>query len=238
MIQWMLIDAALRASEASYRPTWGGITLEERGSGAFARITEDAGFVHVAFRGTDEFRDWLANLRALPPWLYGGAWVHRGFMVAHESIWSRVRTEIERRGGHKPLLITGHSLGGALAELSALFLRDYPAPVSLVCFGKPNVFLKPRAARFEYLRDQISVVAGSDGVARVPAIGFGPDLGQAMLYLATKDEQAYWIPEMNEPHERLIRADWRLSQCDDHHNIAEYRRRINHFLNQSEDRAP
>lgn len=229
MIQWMLIEAALAAAEASYKPTWGGITVEIPKTGAFARITEDDGFIHVAFRGTDEIKDWLINLGAIPAWRYGGAWVHRGFKNAHASIWSRVRTELERRGGEKPLLVTGHSLGGALAELSCLFLRDYPQPVSLVTFGKPNVFAKPRAARLQYLRDQISVVAGSDAVARVPAIGYGPDLGQTMLYLATKGEEAHWIPEMTDAYSRLVRADWHLNECRDHHMIVEYRKRINRY---------
>ena len=224
-----LIDKALAASEAAYKPAWDAVTFEDD-CGAFARVAETDDRLVLAFRGTDEAEDWLTNLRAIP-WRYGGAWVHRGFMVAHQTLWDRVRGEIQRRGA-KPLLVTGHSLGGALAELSCLFLRDYPAPVALTTFGKPNVFLKPRSARLGYLAYQTSVVSGSDGVARVPRMAYGPDLGQAMLYLATSNlQQDYWIPEMTDAHHRLIVADFDAIATVAHHNIVEYRRRLNKLIN-------
>ena len=42
----------------------------------------------------------------------------------------------------KNLLICGHSLGGALAELSAAKLYKSHPQLSLVTFGKPNTFFQ------------------------------------------------------------------------------------------------
>jgi hypothetical protein len=159
-----LIGDALAACELAYNPPWGGLTFEDP-SGAFARITETPAAIIVAYRGTDEARDWLKNIRAYP-WPYGGAVAHRGFMRGHQSIWPRIITELSRRDSQpaKDLIVTGHSLGAALAELSCLFLSRYPGSVSMVGFGKPNVFFRPRSPKLQHLSHQISVVSGSAAV--------------------------------------------------------------------------
>lgn len=226
MIPFEVIDTALQASQLAYDPPWGGVTFESD-SGAFARISETQQELIVAFRGSDDAQDWAKNVRAYP-WRYGKAWVHRGFMCGHRSIWPRVLTEIKRRDSvpAKHLILTGHSYGGALAELSALFLANYPGPVSLVAFGKPNVFFNPGIPRLQYLRDQVSVVSGSDPVARIPALMFGPDPGQAMLYLATTDSMDYWIPDMTPDMRQIIRYDRDLGGAISHHSLYEYRARF------------
>jgi hypothetical protein len=93
--------------------------------------------VVVVFRGTDDMADLLTDLECfLVTTAYGG--VHRGFEQAFESVWpdgadgldihgaasapglgSLVRKAMSEAPG-RALITTGHSLGGALATLTAM----------------------------------------------------------------------------------------------------------------------
>lgn len=222
----VLVMACLAACEKSYHPDWHGVSIENQFFGIFCRITETEDSVDVTWRGTDNGRDWIVNLSAFP-WRYGGAWVHLGFAFAHWVLWPAVRAEIERRGATKPVRVFGHSLGSALAELSCLFLRDYPQPVSLVCLAKPNTFIKPLRKRLGYLAHQISVICGCDLVARIPRIFFGADLGQSLLYLANNGMN-FWGSYEDRDFRRVISDDFRLfsTQNISHHLLPTYRERL------------
>lgn len=50
--------------------------------------------------------------------------LHQGFSEAAGTVQSRVEDAIRRGGAEKPLFFTGHSLGGALAMISALRTGD------------------------------------------------------------------------------------------------------------------
>ncbi len=86
----------------------------------------------IVFRGTDELRDWLTNINTLPTsWLAGGK-VHQGFKKDFETIAQQLTPYITTG-----LYFTGHSLGGALAQLAASKWVDQ-APVTYA-FGSPRV---------------------------------------------------------------------------------------------------
>lgn len=220
MIPLPLIRTALDASEAAYSSAW-GLRIEDPTNSATATIDRVGDYTVLAYKGSAELTDWLINATAMPR-PYAGAWVHWGFACAHRSIWPEVRNELVRLG-NRPLIVTGHSLGGALAELTMLMLGDYPAPVHLVTFGKPNVFAKPRKARFPWLAQQISVVNGSDMVARIPRAFFGPDLGQSMLYLA--QDRNHWFEAMTPEAQAIIAVDRKHTLITDH-LLPGYRARI------------
>ena len=136
-----------------------------------SRITSTTAFVikrrHtdiICFRGTQQVRDWLFNLCAIPV-PYAGRLCHSGFVAAHASVWGKIKKHIDF---DKPTLICGHSLGGALSEISAAKLHKKHTQLSLVTFGKPNTFFKG-FKRPMNLKNQVSVVSGSDLVARIPS---------------------------------------------------------------------
>jgi triacylglycerol lipase len=102
---------------------------------AYVKLTPECNY--VVFRGTNSIGDWLFNLSAVPAY-YNRRWTHGGFALAHKSVWKRIRRLLDP---NKKTLITGHSLGGALAELSAWACRDF-TDLTLITFGKPRVFFR------------------------------------------------------------------------------------------------
>lgn len=131
--------------------------------------TNDQAIV-VAFRGTEAptklegLKDWLLtnanNFLILPEGQLGtdfvaagvGARFHRGFMAALADIWDplfqRVTEEIKKQD--RPLWITGHSLGGALATLAAWrFLQKFVNIHQVYTFGAPMVGNQAAADAFD-----------------------------------------------------------------------------------------
>lgn len=94
----------------------------------------------LCFRGTSKLRQWLMNLTALPvswPRLQDGrhACVHQGFQLLFDRIWPVIEPTLIDLD--TPLILTGHSLGGAFATLAAAVS---PIPViSVTTFGAPRV---------------------------------------------------------------------------------------------------
>ena len=101
--------------------------------------------VIVAFHGTLPFdihqvptlQDWLNDLDAKPisaPSYFPGC-VHSGFYNAFTNLYKDVENEVRARQGAaappgKPLFITGHSKGGAVAALMAYYLAQQPVAVA------------------------------------------------------------------------------------------------------------
>jgi len=93
----------------------------------------DTRFTVLAFRGSNELRNWLTNLKTIPrTWEHGGV-VHAGFRSALRTLWGDLEPVL--RDACEPLFCTGHSLGAALATLAAA-LRP---PRAVYTFGSPRV---------------------------------------------------------------------------------------------------
>jgi hypothetical protein len=116
--------------------------------------------VIVAFRGSespltfDGLKDWLLtnayDLLILPEGRIGtdfaaagvGARFHKGFMQALADIWDPLFAAVDAaiQQKERPLWVTGHSLGGALALLAAWrFQRQFIAVHQVYTFGAPMV---------------------------------------------------------------------------------------------------
>ena len=125
-----------------------------------AYVCTNADHIVVAFRGTESptsiegLKDWLltdaVNLLMVPGGRLGtdlagagvGARFHQGFVNAIGEIWEPVYQAVdgELKKSDRPLWITGHSLGGALALLAGwLFHRKMIAVHQIYTFGGPMV---------------------------------------------------------------------------------------------------
>lgn len=104
----------------------------ERG-GTQAFLAESADRAVLVFRGSDDALDWLNNLNVMPVRWRGKGRVHGGFSDSLEAIWGEVMDAV--RSVKRPLLVTGHSLGGALAGLAATLLPCQ----EFIIFGAPKI---------------------------------------------------------------------------------------------------
>lgn len=98
--------------------------------------------VVVGFRGTSKAVDWLTNGKIIGRRVNNGE-MHAGFYEAVAAIYKQVFNESMRQGGDKkPLWVTGHSLGGAMAAVFAyrILIEKGLNPSGVVTFGQPLLF--------------------------------------------------------------------------------------------------
>ncbi len=128
-------------------------------------VAKHRDFIIVAFRGSDQWQDWLDNLN-LPAIPHNLGRVHRGFQMALDDIWQdMLATIVSFKDNHQTLWLTGHSLGGALATLAGAerIAQDQPFN-GVYTFGQPrcvdrqmarnmNIEAKARIFRFHNNND-------------------------------------------------------------------------------------
>jgi hypothetical protein len=109
-----------------------------RGVAAFAAVSAD-GTTLLSFRGTqpDSYEALITDLRVnLVAWPESAGRVHSGFAIALLAMKPQIAEWIGRkRPDVSKLILTGHSLGAAMATLAATIWR----PEWLVTFGSPRV---------------------------------------------------------------------------------------------------
>lgn len=93
--------------------------------------------VLVTFRGTEQRRDWLLNMSIAGARKAYGT-VHSGFQRGFDRAQAQLEEELNRLSP-STVLITGHSLGGALATIAAAeWQGQYPIS-GVYTFGQPAV---------------------------------------------------------------------------------------------------
>lgn len=131
-------------------------------------LAEGPAFSMLTFRGSDDVRAWITNLDALAePWRGGGR-AHRGFAAALDAAWPKIEAAVAQVA--TPLVLAGHSLGGALATLAASLSPD----AELFTFGSPRVgdaaFTDGMAGRAAESRRYVD---NRDIVCRLPSARLG-----------------------------------------------------------------
>jgi Lipase (class 3) len=108
---------------------------------AFKRLD---GFDVIVFRGSVTLQDWIADFRAMAmPTRIGH--VHLGFHAGMENVWVEARPYLTQ-----PVIVTGHSLGAARADvLCGLMVADGKPPIARVVFGEPKPGLMDFALHIE-----------------------------------------------------------------------------------------
>jgi triacylglycerol lipase len=143
----------------------------------------------VSFRGTADTAEWLADFDAVPadyqP-LSGFGQVHAGFQDVYTMVRSSIATNLAgATASCTQILVTGHSLGAALAVLAApdIFKNMPPNTLEprLITFAGPRVGLSDFAAAFDAtIESCFRVVNYLDIVPLVPPAPY-VDVGTEIL---------------------------------------------------------
>lgn len=172
-------------------------SVEVEGADAF--IMEDDRHTYLAFRGTEarDPRDIMRDMKTWPIDWRGKGRVHKGFAGGFDGLWPQIEAELKTR--KKPLIITGHSLGGAYATLASIMLPD---AVETATFGAPRVGCES-FNRHVNDRKLKRYVGCSDVVCRLPPRGAFPyKHAGTMIYI-----DRYGIV-----HDRISRIDIALDR--------------------------
>jgi len=184
------------------------------GTECMAAWNDDAAV--VVFRGTEmkslsALHEVRTDLNTIPVPFEQGGKVHRGFLLGLGEVWdgeeglNAFLNQMISESPERPVWMTGHSLGGALASLC--FART-PAAAGLYLYGAPRVgdqeFVDLTAARpvfrIEHARDPIPMVPPD-----MPALKFNfKDLGQ-LVFINREGEILPERPQLKlEDHRKVI----------------------------------
>ena len=111
---------------------------KEIGDNEFAyNVVQDRGVTIISIRGTDNGKNVLTDLDARPfKDRKLGIQIHRGFRDAAEKLRNEI---IEKYALEEHIILTGHSLGGAIAQIMGLWFEDDAYDVQIYTFGSPTV---------------------------------------------------------------------------------------------------
>jgi triacylglycerol lipase len=209
----------------------------------FAYLAEGDDLIVLSFRGTQSLINWRTNLNARlihPDATDRNLKVHEGFYSAFvmltdgaQGILDKMRQLKTTTSGSIPIYITGHSLGGALAQIASAVLGDDQV-AACYTFGSPRVgniyfdlWVKPPSYR---------LVNYADIVPQVPLSVMGYRHAGDARYLP---DVAIDSPYRFEPS--LLERAWQLARgimqflrarsilgIDDH-QITEYCRKLDHI---------
>ncbi|MDB9321169.1 MULTISPECIES: lipase family protein [Cyanophyceae] len=118
---------------------------------AQAALIEHKDYLCFTFRGTNELVDWLDNLNTFSTKQLFGVF-HKGFWDSVDDVWDTLWAAYEERQRvqERPILITGHSLGGAMATVAAARLAHMKIPfTSVYTFGQPRSMIRSTAKQLD-----------------------------------------------------------------------------------------
>jgi len=186
----------------------------------FCRLFWNDDTIVIAFRGTRESQDWrISNLKMFPVFIRNcdtasKVRVHRGFQKTLYYMDKTTRlSSIESLLKHlndldlitnRRIVITGHSLGGALATLFSVKIRAIMPDIienqlnEIVLFGSPAVGLKKFKTFYDELNEKtIRIVNGSDVVPFTPPL-FYHHIGQELWIRKDKiNNNKSWLARLS-----------------------------------------
>jgi len=133
------------------------------------------GDLYIAFRGTSDLTDWCTDANGLfkkrPYWLPVGS-AHWGFANRFESIRPSLEEKVSLyKDATDRVTVIGHSLGGAIAELCALYYKGLSPRV--ITFGSPRVFSNNAAAYYEEFLGKNTLRVTNHHADSIPAVAPG-----------------------------------------------------------------
>lgn len=184
--------------------------FDQPGTNTQAFLSWGNGVALLAFRGTEQnLTDWTTDARftAVDASVHGlPGKIHHGFAGALESIWPPLLAALNQIKGQRVLFhITGHSLGGALATLTALRiarLRIFPVQ-SVHTYGSPRVGDETFVREFDasFSGRAFRIVNNEDLVTRIPPRESGYEHVSEIIYIdeagRIQRDIGYWYRFLN-----------------------------------------
>lgn len=180
----------------------------------FGFILESPDEIIVAFRGTSQQADWISDLIASQrsfKYIKQDCMTHRGFTDIYATARNELISALSILPSGKPLTVTGHSLGAALATLCAVDAAANTAFTSpaLYTYGSPRVGDPAFKKAFNsYIRTSYRIANTFDAVTFVPP---------TVYKLPKRDKRFYYshVPE-------LVTLTFQLGAVGLNHIISSY----------------
>lgn len=127
---------------------------------------KDVQLTAVVIRGTGEYTEWAGNLNV------GAGKEHEGFADARDELLENLEKYLPEAGVKDPVkfFVTGHSRGGAAANLTAAGLTDGKKDVYAYTFAAPAVSTEAKTEGYENI---FNIVQADDLVPQVPLAQWG-----------------------------------------------------------------
>ena len=110
--------------------------------GTQALLVSSQNYLALAFRGTEanSLQDIKTDMKAFITECPSGGKIHSGFTEAFGFVEQQILNDLnEFNAKEKPLFLTGHSLGGALATIAAKRLQPHYNIAACYTFGSPRL---------------------------------------------------------------------------------------------------
>jgi len=136
----------------------------------FHGIDHDNNVQWVSVRGTanlDNFKTDMEYTKEKDPIIR--IYLHKGFQDAAEAAWKKLKMHLVK---DMPINVTGHSLGGAIANILAMYMKKKKLPLQkCITFGQPKVTNHKGVWKYRRI-PLVRFVHKDDPVPLVPPITF------------------------------------------------------------------
>ncbi|KAI2790440.1 Lipase [Penicillium oxalicum] len=149
----------------------------------------------LSFRGSRTTSNWIANLdtELTSSTLCSGCEVHQGFWLDYQTVAATLKAQIDAALNTYPgysLVVTGHSLGGALAMLAGLDLNSQGYAPTIYTYGQPRVGNLALAQYITNVGNQWRVTHADDAVPKLPPRLFGFSHASPEYWITSGDNVA------------------------------------------------
>jgi hypothetical protein len=148
------------------------INSTKTGTQGFVAVDNTKKVLYIVFRGTDQFTDLKMNFKFQQVPIAtrcGKGSVHLGFLEAFQSVKKQILQLDFSIYEDYEIVITGHSLGGALATLAGS-MPFFKKLIHVVTFGSPKVGDKKFVSAFNKCIDSTRIVFEADPVTELPPL--------------------------------------------------------------------
>lgn len=126
--------------------------------------------IYVTFRGTSSPKDFLSDLDIKRFKFKNGIIIHNGFWKQFKSVEPELVKNFDMHPDARKFVFAGHSLGGALAQIAAVYFGDlYKKYTVCHTFGSPRVGNDKFVEWFhQHVQENVRVQNSKDPVTMIP----------------------------------------------------------------------